>query len=388
MNLKRKMSSLPPLLSVFMPPSLSVELTIVHDYLVQMGGAERVVATMAKAYPSAPIYTSATDYAHLWNDFQGKEIHNTWMQCLPKSKLATKAFFPLYPFAFQAIRLPANRRAVWISASTFAKMVPVPTGCVSFLYCHSPTRFLWDTDRYVGSEVANPIARAAVAAFLPALRRMDRAATARVNYVLANSENVRHRIQAVYGRDSTVIHPPVDVNRFKCSPRNAGYYLILSRLIAYKGIDRAVQAFRGLNRDLHIVGDGTDRERLEKMAPPNVRFLGRLSEQEIESELAGCKALIFPGEEDFGITPVEAQACGKPVIAYAAGGALETVVDGVTGLFFSVSNAETLRSTLLASEQIDWDFLEIRKNAERFSEQVFLSTMTRFIEEKMNVRLS
>jgi len=367
-----------------MPHSLSVELTIVHDYLVQMGGAERVVATMANAFPAAPIYTSATDYAHLWNDFHGKEIHNTWMQRLPKSKVATKAFFPLYPFAFQSIRLPVNRRAVWISASTFAKMVPVPKRCVSFLYCHSPTRFLWDTDRYVGSEVGNPFVRAAVSAFLPALRRMDLAATARINHVVANSENVRLRVQAVYGRDATVIHPPVDVNRFKLSLGNAGYYLILSRLIGYKGIDRAVQAFRGLDRELHIVGEGTDRERLEKMAPPNVRFLGRLSEQDIERELAQCRAFIFPGEEDFGITPVEAQACGKPVIAYAAGGALETVVDGVTGLFFKDGSAESLRSTLLASDQIAWDPLLIRKNAERFSEQVFLSAMARFMEERMS----
>jgi glycosyltransferase involved in cell wall biosynthesis len=352
-----------------------------------MGGAERVVATMAKAFPFAPIYTSATEYSHLWNDFKGKEIHNTWMQHLPKGKVATKAFFPLYPFAFQSIRLPVNRRAVWISASTFAKMVPVPKGCVSFLYCHSPTRFLWDTDRYVGSEISNPFVRAAVSAFLPAMRRMDRAATTRLNYVVANSENVRLRIQDVYGRDSTVIHPPVDVNRFKCSTHNSGYYLILSRLIGYKGIDLAVQAFRGLNRELHIVGEGTDRKRLEKMASPNVRFLGRLTEEEIERQLAQCKALIFPGEEDFGITPVEAQACGKPVIAYAAGGSLETVIAGITGLFFMDRNAESLRSALLASEQIHWDPLVIRNHAECFSEHVFLRSMVRFIEDKTNARL-
>ena len=359
-------------------------LTIVHDYLVQMGGAERVVATMAKAFPGAPIYTSATDYEHLWSEFRDKEIHNTWMQRLPKSKVATKALFPLYPLAFRSMRLPSDRQAVWISASTFAKMVPVPRGCASFLYCHSPTRFLWDTERYVGSEVGNPLLRLAVGAFLPALRLMDRAAALRMNHVVANSENVRQRIKAVYGRDATVIHPPVDVERFRLSRENAGHYLILSRLIAYKGIDRAVEAFRGLDRELHIVGEGTDRERLERMAPKNVKFLGRVSEAQIERELAGCRAFIFPGEEDFGITPVEAQACGKPVIAYAAGGALETVIDGETGVFFKDGNAESLRVALMASEKIAWNPDAIRKNAERFSEKEFLKKMVGFMEERVS----
>ena len=355
-------------------------LTIVHDYLVQMGGAERVVATMAKAFPSAPIYTSATDYDHMWSDFRGKSIINSFMQFLPKNKLATKALFPFYPFAFQSMRLPSNRHAVWISSSTFAKMVPIPSGCVSFLYCHNPTRFLWDTDRYVGSEVTNSLLRSLVGAFLPLLRRLDLSAMARMDYVIANSQNVRHRIKAVYGRDATVIHPPVDVNRFATSPRNDGPYLILSRLVAYKGIDRAVKAFRGLDRMLHVVGEGTDRYRLESIAPPNVRFLGRLTDRQIESELSGCRALIFPGEEDFGITPVEAQACGKPVIAYAAGGALETVLEGVSGVFFQDPNSDSLRSALFASEQITWDQDAIRRNAERFSEEQFLSRMIDFME--------
>jgi len=354
----------------------------VHDYLVQMGGAERVVATMAKAFPCAPIYTSATDYQHLWSDFRGKTIINTFMQLFPKNKFATKALFPLYPFAFQSMRLPSNRRAVWISASTFAKMVPIPRGSVSFLYCHSPTRFLWDTDRYVGSEVANTLLRSLVGVFLPQLRRLDLSAMARMDHVIANSHNVRHRIKEVYGRDAIVIHPPVDVKRFAVSPRHDGPYLILSRLVAYKGIDIAVKAFSGLDRILHVVGEGTDRHRLESIAPSNVRFLGRLTDRQIESELSGCRALIFPGEEDFGITPVEAQACGKPVIAYAAGGALETVVERVSGVFFQDPNSDSLRSALLASEQITWDEEVIRRNAERFSEEQFLSRMIDFMESR------
>ena len=380
-------SGLSPQVSCLPPRSLSDELTIVHDYLVQMGGAERVVATMSKAFPHAPIYTSATDYEHLWSDFRDKDIRNTWMQHLPKSKVATKALFPLYPIAFQSVRLPQDRRAVWISASTFAKMVPVPKGCVSFLYCHAPTRFLWDTDRYVGSEVGNPLLRSAVGMFLPALRRADLAAAQRMDHVVANSENVRQRIRSVYGRDAAVIHPPVDVKRFKVARDNSGHYLLLSRLIGYKGIDRAVQAFRGLERELHVVGEGTDRERLEKMATPNVKFLGRVSEAEIERKLAGCRAFIFPGEEDFGITPVEAQACGKPVIAFAAGGALETVIDGVTGVFFKEGNAESLRAALFESETIAWDPHAIRRNAERFSEEEFLKNMVGFMEERMGERL-
>lgn len=359
------------------------KICLVHDYLIQMGGAERVVATMAKAFPQAPIFTSLTEYAGLLEEFKGREIHNSFLQRVPGARSHFKKLFPLYPMAFASLNLPATR-TVWVSASTFAKCVRPPEGAVSFCYCHNPTRFLWDNEDYVNAEVRSPVLRKAVDLFAPALRKVDFASAKRMNYLIANSENVRHRIERIYKRPADVIHPPVGVETLEISLANRGYYVIVSRLIGYKRIDLAVQAFAGFGRELRVVGDGTDRERLEGMAAPNVKILGRVSEGRLREELAGARALIFPGEEDFGISPVEAQACGKPVIAYAAGGALETVVEGITGVFFHRQEPEALRAAIEESERIPWDAWRIRKHAERFSEAEFLKKMLGYMEERLD----
>lgn len=360
----------------------SEDLVLVHDYLIQMGGAERVVATMANAFPESPIYTSATERSALLPEFIGREIHNTWVDSLPGVYRHFKKLFPIYPVAFKSLRIPA-RKAAWVSSSTFAKCIRAPEGMTTFCYLHNPTRFLWDAENFLRYEVSSGLVRAAVKASAPYLRRIDIAAARRMDHIIANSENVRKQIERCYDRESTIIHPPVNVERFEVATASKGYYLVLSRLVGYKGLDRAVQAFRGLDRILHVVGAGPDRARLESLAGDNVRFFGHVSEEEIREQLSSCEALIFPGFEDFGIVPVEAQACGKPVIAYAKGGALETVVEGETGVFFRDPTAESLRDALLDLEKRSWDTAAIRRHAEQFSEIVFLEKMTRFMAERL-----
>lgn len=361
----------------------SENLAIAHDYLIQMGGAERVVALMARHFPESPIYTSCTDFEGLLPEFINREIHNSWIQKLPVPPKHFKKLFPLYPFAFQSMR-PAKAKAAWISASTFAKCINVSPDTTTFCYCHAPTRFLWQADTYLKTEIRNPAVRGIVRTMLPLLRRIDRRAAHRMDYLIANSANTRDNIQKAYGLDADIIHPPVDIERFTIGKEQGEHYLIVARLIGYKGIDRAVQAFSGSGRELRIIGDGTDRERLESMASPNVTFLGKVSDAEVLRQMQSCRALIFPGEEDFGIAPVEAQACGKPVLAYGKGGALETVIHGETGIHFKQPTPKSLASGLKEIESINWDPLLIRRNAEQFSEERFMEKTLAYMEERLS----
>ncbi len=350
-----------------------MNLALAHDYLIQMGGAERVVATMHRRFPQAPIYTSAVCRRTLWDDFADADIRTTWLQHLPgvEDPRLFKRYFPLYPLAFRSFgRVEAE--CVWISASTFAKHLRVAPGVRTVCYVHNPTRFLWQPEGYIGHEVGNPALRAAVAAMLPLLRRWDRDAARRMGVLVANSRSVQSRIREFYGRDAAIIHPPVQTGRFAIGEEDGGYYLILSRLIGYKNIDLAVRAFSRARKPLVVIGEGSHRAELERVAGPEVRFMGRLPEAEVREGLMRCRALVFPGEEDFGITPVEAMACGKPVVALRRGGALETVREGESGLFFDAPEEEALLAAVAECERTRWDAVAIRRHAERFSEAVFL----------------
>lgn len=355
-------------------------IVLAHDYLIQMGGAERVVATMHRRFASSLLYTSACDEEQLLPVFDRSRIRTTFAQRLPGIRRHFKRYFPIYPLAFRSFS-PVKARAVWVSASTFAKCLPIQSG-TSFCYCYTPTRFLWNVREYVDSEVGSVGARLLVKSLIPFLRRVDLRAARRMNWLIAISREVQERIQRFYGRDAEIIYPPVDVDRFTVSERSDDYYLVVSRLVAYKGIDRAIAATGKLGRRLLVIGDGTDRERLKGLAHKGVTFLGRRSDMEVRDHLMRCRALIFPGHEDFGITPVEAQACGRPVIALARGGALETVIDGETGVLVSEVSADGFAAGILKSEQIVWDPQRIRRNAELFSEERFLRRMIGFMEDR------
>jgi glycosyltransferase involved in cell wall biosynthesis len=353
------------------------DLVLVHDFLIQMGGAEKVVEVMAEAWPAAPIATSATMGSNLFPVFRSPRVINTWMQKLPGMLKIHKKLFFLYPFAFRSLRLPAARIA-WISSSSFSKWVRKPRGMKFVCYCHTPPRYFWSPDEYLENEIGNPILRRFVRMLMPLFRWSDLRQSRKIDLFLANSQNVRRRIRECYGRNSVVVYPPVDVERFQVGERSEDFYLIVSRLVAYKRIDLAVQAFTALGKRLVIIGDGPDRKRLEAMAGPTVEFLGRAPDEVVTEKMATCRAYVFPGSEDFGIVPVEAQACGKPVIAFRDGGALETVVENKTGVFFDRAEVECLAAAVRDLESRTWDPRRIRRNAERFS-------TARFLEETRDV---
>jgi glycosyltransferase involved in cell wall biosynthesis len=355
-----------------------VRLTIVHDYLIQVGGAERVVAAMAEAFPGANIMTSVTDTHRLMPEFSGRPITNTWMQALPGVKKHFKKYFMLFPVAFWSLG-PVDADVTWISSSGFAKWIPLSRKTISICYCHTPPRFLWEPDNYLCYEIENTTLRAVVRCGVYLLRKSDYRCAQKIDHFIANSHCVQERIRRFYQRDSHVIHPPVDIQRFEIKTEADDYYLVLSRLVGYKRIDRAVHAFNLLRKRLVIAGEGPDRERLERLAGPTIHFVGRVSENEAKRCLERCRGLIFPGREDFGIAPVEAQACGKPVIALAADGALETVIPEETGILFADPTAESLAEAVECAERVEWAPYRIRENADRFNKDVFVRKAREFI---------
>ena len=357
---------------------------LAHDYLIQMGGAERLFASMHRAWPGARVYVSATDYDHLLPDFEDAQIHNSWMQRMPGIRVHYKKLFPLYPFAFKSFgRLDADVAVV--SSSGFSKWLRFTPRTRVFCYCHTPPRFFWQTEHYLRNEVRSELFKACIRLFVMWLRPSDYACAEKVHHFIANSNNVKNRIREFYGRDSVVIYPPVEVHRFRVTPRHEGYYLILSRLVSYKGIDRAVAAFLKSGKRLVIAGGGPDRARLEQLAggAANIEFRGRVEDAEAIKLIENCRAFVLPGSEDFGITPLEAQAAGKPVLAFGDGGALETVVDGETGVLFTDPTPNGINAAVARLESISWDPDRIRRHAERFAEPNFIAAMRNYIREQM-----
>jgi glycosyltransferase involved in cell wall biosynthesis len=356
-----------------------MRLAIVHDYLIQMGGAERVVAAMAEAFPSAPILTSVTDPNRLLPELCGDRILNSWMDALPGIRIHFKKYFMLFPMAFRSFR-PVDADVTWISSSGFAKWIPLTQRTISICYCYTPPRFIWEADNYLSHEIANVPLRAVARCGASLLRRSDYRCAQKIDHFIAISRCVQQRIQRAYHRESHVIHPPVSIQRFELKTEADDYYLVLSRLIGYKRIDLAVQAFNLLRKRLLIVGQGPDRERLAKLAGPTIQFADGVSDNEAKRYLERCRGLILPGREDFGIAPVEAQACGKPVIALAADGALETVIPEETGVLFANPTVPSLAEAVKRAERIAWRPKRIRENATRFNKDVFLRKTSDFIK--------
>jgi len=326
------------------------------------------------------VYTSIFWPQALPAAYREWDIRPSFLNRLPLIHRHHQWFLFFYPQAFEALNL-SDYDLVLSVTSAFAHGVIAPPRTQHICYCLTPARFLWDYRTYVAREGLR-LAQWALPPFVNQLRRWDQAAAGRVDHFVAISEAVRQRIKQSYGRDAEVIYPPVDAQRFQVSTERGEYFLIISRLVPYKRIDLAVQAFSRLNLPLWIIGDGRDRRALEAMAGPSVRFLGRLSDQEARAHLERCRAFIFPGEEDFGIAPLEAQAAGRPVIAYARGGALETVVDGKTGLFFHEPTPESLARAVSGFEDGRFDPRAIREHALRFDRAVFQQRLRDLIREK------
>lgn len=355
-------------------------MALVHDYFIQMGGAERVAEAMHCLFPDAPLYTTVALPHRLTPGLRDAAIHTTWMQHLPGVESGFRHYFLLYPWAVESLDLSAYD-LILSSSSGYGKGVHRRQGAVHVCYCHTPMRWVWRYDDYAAREEFSPWSRVALSATLPGLRWWDQRAAQQPDYYLANSQVVADRIRQHYGREAVVIPPPVDVDRFQPDHVTDDYYLVLSRLIPYKRIDLAVEACTRLGRPLVVIGDGPDRQRLESMAGPQVEFLGRVSDATVRRFASRARALLFPGEEDFGLTPLEINAAGRPVIAYRAGGALETVIENVTGLFFDQPNADSLASAIEEFELRSWHQPTLRRHAESFAYPVFAARLLDFLQQ-------
>lgn len=357
-----------------------MHLALVHDWLNQIGGAEDVLETLVEMFPRAPIYTSMYWREGMPPFYQGWDIRTTWMDSLPGIYRRHQVYLPLYPLAFSRLNL-SGYDLVLSNKSGFCHGAR-PGAAVHICYCLAPTRYVWDFDAYAARESLPVALKAALRPIIALLRRWDYRAAQRVDHFIAISREVQARIRRYYGRDSTVIHPPVDTARFRPAPARDDYYLIVSRLIPYKRIDLAVRAFNQLGLPLVIAGDGRDREALEALAGPTVAFLGYAPDDDLPELYARCRAYILPGVEDFCIAPVQAQAAGRPVIAYGAGGALDTVIEGETGAFFHEPSPESLAAAVRAFDPDEIDPRACVENGARFDKSVFERQLMSFIEEK------
>src|SRR4051812_557554 len=288
-----------------------MKVAIVHDYLNQAGGAERVVEVLHRMYPTAPIFTTLYDPDVVGRSFARADVRVSWMRHLPQWRRRFRSYMPLYPMAVGSFDL-RGFDVVISSSSAWAKGVRVPRGVLHFCYCHTPMRWAWNFNAYVTRSALSPMARRAARLAIPMLRRWDVRTARGVDRFLANSTTVAQRIRSNYGRGSDVVFPPVDVERFRCDRTPGDFFLVVSRLNAYKRIDLAVRACTARNLKLVVVGDGPERAMLERVAGPMVRFTGRLSDAEVTKLYETCRAFILPGEEDFGLTPIEANAAGRP----------------------------------------------------------------------------
>ncbi len=359
-----------------------MKLAIVVSWLNQYGGAERVLEVLHEMYPDAPIFTSIHWPEALPEEYHSWDIRVSALNKLPLIKRRHQLFLPLYPLAFEGFDL-AEYDVVLSVPSAFAHGVVTPPETVHICYCLTPARFLWNYHAYVEREGIGRVARWFLPPFLTALRLWDRAAADRVDHFVAISRVVQERIATYYRRDAEIIYPPVSTSAFSPCEERGDYFLIVSRLVPYKRVDLAVRAFGELGLPLYIIGGGRDAPTLQAMAGPNIRFLGRVSDAEMREYMAGCRALIFPGEEDFGLTPLEAMAAGRPVIAYAGGGAMETVIEGVTGEFFHAQTAGSLVEAVRDFDERRYDSSVLCRHAERFSRQVFEQRLGDFVARKL-----
>jgi glycosyltransferase involved in cell wall biosynthesis len=350
-----------------------------------MGGAEGVLEVLVEMFPNAPVYTSMYWAEAMPQVYREWDIHTTWMDRLPGIHRSHQPYLLLYPPAFGGVELNGYD-LVLSNKSAFCLGVRTSPGTRHICYCLTPTRFVWDFESYVDREQVGGVARSLVRPFLGWLQRWEKSAADRVDAFVSISHEVQARVQRFYGRDSAVIYPPVETDRFVPVPAGGrgDYYLIISRLIPYKRLDLAVRAFSDLGLPLWIGGDGRDRASLEAIAGPNVRFLGYVPDEELGPLMARCRAFVFPGLEDFGITPVQAMAAGRPAIAYAGGGALDYVVEGVTGAFYHEQTPQSLAEVVERFDSDAFDPAAIRSHAKRFDTSVFKANLQAFIEEVLS----
>ena len=325
-----------------------MKVAIIHYWLVGMRGGERVLEYLCDLYPDADIYTHAFDAKNISDKIKRHRIIETFIGRLPMAKRHYQKYLPLMPRALEALDLTGYDLVISCEAGP-AKGVIVRPDAVHVTYCHSPMRYIWDQYHQYG-QAGGMVARIMMSLFAPGLRIWDSASAVRSDAIMANSHFVRQRIAKFWGRDATVVYPPIDNSLFHTAAEVSDEYLWVGQFVANKHPDMAVAAFNASGRKLHMIGDGPMLNRLRSVAKPNIRFTQRVDFSALRSAFATCQALIFTSEEDFGLIPIEVMASGRPVVAYARGGALETVVENVTGMFFRTGTANALNATITALE--------------------------------------
>jgi glycosyltransferase involved in cell wall biosynthesis len=360
-----------------------MRVALVHDWLPFMGGAENVLVNIHELFPKAPIYTSICNRNQLDESLKDADIITSHLQKNGREIKNHRKLFPYMPTAMEQFDL-TDYDLVISSSSSVAKCIITSPSTLHICYCNTPMRYGWEfMHEYIGTLTGKGSMGNKLKAYLMTLMRIwDYSNSARVDYFIGNSINVAKRIKKHYRRECYALRAPVRCMLFHFSNTNEDFYLCVSRLQEYKRVDIAVRACNKLGIPLVIIGDGPEKKKLEMIAGPTVKFLGRVSKEIIIEHYAKCKALIFPGEEDFGITPLEAQASGRPVIAYGKGGALETIVDGKTGVFFYEQTPESLVEAIHKVESMKFDKNVLRENAMQFDETIFKEKIKSFIEEK------
>jgi len=357
-----------------------MKIALVHDYLVQYGGAERVLEAFCEVFPRAPIYTMVYDEKLTNGAFKERKIHTSFLQKIPLISSHHRAYPLLMPLAIESFDF-SGYDVVLSDSNSYAKGIITGTDTLHISYCHTPMRYAWDNcHRYMNEFDYSRTTKKLLPFAVSYLRLWDKVSADRPDQYLANSDFVAGRIKKYYHRDAEVIHPPVNFQNFHIADKTEDYYLMVGRALSYKRFDIVIEAFNKLELPLKIIGKGPEMEKLKELAKSNIEFLGYLSDRETAGYYARCKAFIFPSEEDFGITPLEAMSSGRPVIAYRGGGAMETVVENVTGVFFDRQDYATIIETIKRFDVDRFVPATIRDHARKFSKEVFEDKIKKTVE--------
>jgi glycosyltransferase involved in cell wall biosynthesis len=354
------------------------KIAVFQDYLAQNGGAERVTEAIHRTLPQADLFTTLSVPERISPYLRELAPKTTWMQTLPAKAKLYRHYFLFYPFAVESTRLEGYD-LILSSCCGYAKGVKRDANAVHVCYCHNPMRWVWRFQEYMAREKFNGVTKASLKFMVKGLKYWETKAASRPDYFIANSHIVARRLKAAFGREATVIEPPIVTSRFSVSREVDDYYLVLARLVSYKRIDLAVEACTRTGRRLVVIGDGPDRERLKALAGTTVTFLGRQPDEAVNRYASRCRALIFPGEEDFGMAPLEINAAGRPVVAYGAGGATETVIKDLNGTLFYEQSTDALITALEELESKSWNSSAIRRHAQRYDINVFQQRLMDFL---------
>lgn len=360
-----------------------MKIALVHDYLVQYGGAERVLSAFTEIFPEAPIYTLVHDRDAVHRAFDDRRIYTSFLQNIPFIRRMHRWFPPLMPPAIEQFDF-SMYDVVLSDSSSYAKGILTRPETLHISYVHTPMRYAWDDCQKYAQDFGFPrLVKRFVPFFMNPIRIWDKVSADRVDRFLANSDFVAARIRKYYRKESQVIHPPVDVSRFSVDERQGNYFLMVGRLIAYKRFDIAIEAFNRLGLPLRIIGRGPEYDRLRKIAGPTIEFLGRVPDEELPKQYAGCRAFIFPQEEDFGIVAIEAMASGRPVVAFRGGDIEERVEEGVSGVFFDEQSADSIVSAVRRFEKLSFDSGKIREKAVPFDKAVFKRKIGEYVSNAL-----